>query len=193
MSKLSRRTLVATAAVLPALVVPAGAALASDEDPELLALGVEFEKAAVDWVRQRQSDRANSDEWDARVETASGIPRDQAPKIVAPAFWEDHPDKAAIAYSRVWIQISDELYRGPNGEDLGAMRWSAIHDRMWPLANRIMQDRPKTVAGLGIVARAASFVCEEWFDDEHPDPDQDRSIIEAMCAFCGVIPLPAEV
>ena len=60
MSKLSRRTLVATAAALPALVVPAGAALASDEDPELLVLGIEFEKVAVDWVRQRRSDRQPS-------------------------------------------------------------------------------------------------------------------------------------
>jgi hypothetical protein len=59
MLKLSRRTLVATAAVLPALVVPAGAALASDEDPELLALGVEFEKVAVDWIATGKRSRTS--------------------------------------------------------------------------------------------------------------------------------------
>jgi hypothetical protein len=193
MSKLSRRTLVATAAVLPALAVPAGAALASDEDPELLALGVEFEKAAVDWVRQRRSDQVNNDEWDARVEAATGIPRDQAPKIVVPAFLEDHPDKSAVAYSRVWHRIADELYRGPNGEDLSELAWNDIHDRMWPLAKRIMGHRPKTLAGLAVLARAASFAREDWFDDEHEKSGTGRSIIEAMCAFCGVTPLPAEV
>jgi hypothetical protein len=41
---------------LPALAMPAGAALASNADPELLALGIEFEKAAVDWVRQCRID-----------------------------------------------------------------------------------------------------------------------------------------
>jgi hypothetical protein len=73
------------------------------------------------------------------------------------------------------------------------MRWNAIHGRMWPIAERIMTFRPKTAAGLAIVARAASFACSDWFDDEDEQSMLDRSIIEAMCAFCGVTPLPAEV
>ena len=59
MPKVSRRSLIATtAAALTAFAVPAAAAEA--EDPEPLALGVEFDKVAVDWVRQRRSDRATA-------------------------------------------------------------------------------------------------------------------------------------
>jgi hypothetical protein len=106
---------------------------------------------------------------------------------------EDHPDEAAVAYSRVWHRIADELFPcGPNGEDLGAMAWADIHDRLAPLADRIMEHRPKTVAGLAIVARAASYVGSEWFEDLE-DEERGRAIIEAMCAFCGVTPLPVEV
>jgi hypothetical protein len=80
---------------------------------------------------------------------------------------------------------------GPNGEELDP--WEDIHGRMWPLASDIMTFRPKTVAGLAIVARAASFAREDWFNDEHDESETGRSIIEAMCAFCGVTPLPAEI
>jgi hypothetical protein len=79
------------------------------------------------------------------------------------------------------------------GEDLDELAWNDIHDRMWPLANRIMEHRPKTLAGLAVLARAASFAREDWFDDEHEESETGRSIIEAMCAFCGVTPLPAEI
>ena len=192
-STFTRRAIVATAAVLPALVVPAGAALASDEDPELLVLGIEFEKVAVDWVRQRRSDRAHTAEFRARVEAASGIPFDQRSRH--PWVYDDQnsPEAvAATAYHQTWDRISDEMGNlGPNGEELDP--WEDIHGRMWPLASRIMTYRPKTVAGLAIVARAASFAREDWFNDEHDESETGRSIIEAMCAFCGVTPLPAEI
>jgi hypothetical protein len=51
------------------------------------------------------------------------------------------------------------------------------------------------VAGLAIVARAASFTRADWFDPGLDDEEQqgDRAAIEVLCAFCGVTPLPAEV
>ena len=80
MPKVSRRSLIATtAAALTAFAVPAAAAEA--EDPEPLALGVEFDKVAVDWVRQRRSDRARRREFHARL-AAAGLRQDQYP---------DHP------------------------------------------------------------------------------------------------------
>ena len=80
MPKVSRRSLIATtAAALTAFAVPAAAAEA--EDPEPLALGVEFDKVAGDWVRQRRSDRARRREFHARL-AAAGIRQDQYP---------DHP------------------------------------------------------------------------------------------------------
>jgi hypothetical protein len=65
---------------------------------------------------------------------------------------------------------------------------------MVPIANRIMEHRPKTVAGLAIFARATSFVHADVFDLEDLMGDErTREVVEAMCAFCGVTPLPAEV
>jgi hypothetical protein len=72
---------------------------------------------------------------------------------------------------------------------------SDIYKRMWPLANRIMTFRPKTMAGLAIVARAASYTCAEafWSDSEEGEEGfYERKAIEAMCHFAGVTPLVAE-
>jgi hypothetical protein len=73
--------------------------------------------------------------------------------------------------------------------------WTALHGKMFPIAHRIMVHRPKTAAGLAIFARAASFVDADAFDLRHWDESYNsiRATIEAMCAFCDVKPLPAEV
>jgi len=187
-STLTRRALVASTAAMPALAVPAAAA---DEDPELVALGVEFDKVAADWLRQSASDRKRAAEWRSRVEAATGIPLGESPRPFygKPASPEE---EASVDYWRIADQILDDLK--PNSSRLDDQIWESIHDRMWPLAKRIVRSRPKTVAGLALVARAASFICAEWFDFNDADEQDadDRAIIEAVCSFCGVMPLSVE-
>jgi hypothetical protein len=72
-SILSRRTLVASAAALPALAVPALAS-ADNPDAELLRLGAELEHVEQEWLARRALDR----KWSAACERArevAGMPR----------------------------------------------------------------------------------------------------------------------
>jgi hypothetical protein len=67
-------------------------------------------------------------------------------------------------------------------------RWNALHDRMHPLVNRIMSHRPKTLAGLGMITRAASLSYDD-FDRENDSESRQGDLISAVCTFCGVEPV----
>jgi hypothetical protein len=43
----------------------------------------QFEEVAIDWLRQRRTDRAHQDEFYARVEAATGVPCSGSGRIVA--------------------------------------------------------------------------------------------------------------
>jgi hypothetical protein len=191
-SNLTRRALVASAAAVPAVALPG---LASDEDRELFALGFELDQVAADWLRQFKKDRARLAEVEARIEAATGIPRDQRPPSVLPAEYTKHPDLPGAAYWRTADQLWNEMgpTLGPNGEDLGEKIWNEIHERLFPLAERIVTFRPKTIAGLAIVALAASLLCADEWDMSDDWRSFERQMIEVMCAFCGVIPAPEQV
>ncbi len=71
-----------------------------------------------------------------------------------------------------------------------------IHDRLFPFCEDILAVRPRTVAGLGVVARAASLSLEEIWDtaaELGTGTEADtRAFIENVCAFAGVLPVMAE-
>jgi hypothetical protein len=81
-SNLTRRAFVAGAAGVPVIALPARA---TDEDTEQLALGVQLDRVAADWLRQQKIDLARLAEWKARLEAATGIPFDQRPQPVFPS------------------------------------------------------------------------------------------------------------
>jgi hypothetical protein len=78
---------------------------------------------------------------------------------------------------------------------LSQCRPRSLSSDIYKRINRIMTFRPKTMAGLAIVARAASYTCAEafWSDNEEGEEGfYERKAIEAMCHFAGVTPLVAE-
>jgi hypothetical protein len=94
MSKLSRRTLVTSAAALPALAVPAFAsgALGPDHpDAELLRLGAKLDPIIRRWAAKRAVEVQWHAEWEAVCERA-GLPRIEFGAI-PDDDWHAHKEK----------------------------------------------------------------------------------------------------
>jgi hypothetical protein len=89
-------------------------------------------------------------------------------------------DYAALQAVDDWAEVDPDL-----------KRWSALHDRMHPLVDRIMTHRPKTLAGLGVLTRAASLSYDD-FDRENDNESKQGDLISAVCSFCGVEPVVAD-
>jgi hypothetical protein len=60
-------------------------------------------------------------------------------------------DYAAPQAADDWVEVDPDL-----------KRWSELHDRMHPLVDSIMSHRPKTLAGLGVIIRAASLSYDDY-------------------------------
>src|ERR1022692_1932251 len=159
MSKLSRRTLVTSAAALPALAVPALASNATDlhdpnhPDAELLRLGVQLEALIVDWHAQGAID---ADHYAARMAAceAAGLPSSKL---------ESLPEDERRAYQDKRIAVMSALHLDDDdiNEAGGSIAWNDIHGRMWPLIDVIFDHKAQSVAGLAMLARAVSLSHEE--------------------------------
>jgi hypothetical protein len=176
-SILSRRTLVASAAALPALAVPALAS-ADNPDAELLRLGAQLVPLEQERAVQMASDREKRAAVHAEVYRRTGIATRDAPCPI-----KDHP-----AYWDVRRQVSEEIW-GPNSDDEdenGAPAWDRFHDRFCPILAAILESRPKTTDGLKIQARAAALAAAQLWDGNSPPDTHEKDFIEAACAFFGM-------
>jgi hypothetical protein len=176
-SILSRRTLVASAAALPALAVPALAAV-DNPDAELLRLGAELVPLEQERAVQMASDREKRAAVHAEVYRRTGIAFHDAPRPVQdnPAYWD------------VRRQVLDEIW-GPNSDDedeSGATAWDRFHDRFCPILAAILESRPKKADGLKIQARAAALAASQLWDGNSPPDTHEKDFIEAACAFFGM-------
>lgn len=217
MPNLSRRHLVTSAAVLPALAVPAFASIVSDHprtltaaevgdlyaslddgdkreisaliraDAELLRLGVKLEALIVDWHAQQAIDR---EEWaavDAALE-ALGLPDIERGSL---------PDDEYRAYRLKRATATDSIFhdwRDQRGLDENGLSiaWTGIHDRQNPLIDAIMAIKPHTLAGLTVIARAFTLHHAEQWEPNADDDLHHRAFMEAVCAFAAVVPVPLD-
>lgn len=169
MSTLSRRNLIAGAAVLPAITLPAiGAAAASDatERPsltsdefvkvyasfddaakeqisnlvKLLELGNELEAVIPRWVAQRRADIQENDALDA---AAAGYPEIGSNELPLEE-WREYVHKRCAA-----AQAALGPSRDPDLEN-----WDRIHDKLWPIIAAIMAIKAPTLAGFKVQVRA---------------------------------------
>lgn len=182
-STLSRRALVTAAAVVPALALPASAALA--QDAELIALGPELEAVIRDWVFQQNQDRRLSDQIDAETERLTGVK------------FEDVREDGRDARTQYWKVRDEVLARlsDPNDADENSP-WNDILARAFPLARRILSMRAATLVGLTVQARAASLENAEFWDHPQELDSQDgatKGLIESLCAYVGVKPVAMEL
>jgi hypothetical protein len=187
MPNLSRRHVVSIAAVLPALAVPA---LASDAigpnhpDAELLRLGAELEAVIVDWHAQRSIDQAERDSREKACIRA-GLPRIEFGSIPDDEWraYEDKRDAVTGLIHRAGGHVNED------GEEVDV--WDEILGGMWPLIDAIMAIKPHTLAGLAVMARAFTLHHAEQWEPDADDGLHHRAFMETVCAFAGVVPVPA--
>jgi hypothetical protein len=183
---LSRRTLLAAAASLPAAAAADNPALADPTNPdaELLRLGPKLELLLAEWHAQRAKDERRIEAYDRACE-AAGFP-DVALGSVPIEEWRDCQKRrdAAVPFPL------DESGLAKNGE---SNAWNNIHGRLFPLTDEILSFRPKTMAGLAVFARAASVEnLDYWAEGTENEMEGERSFLEAICAFAGVEPVAIE-
>jgi predicted transcriptional regulator len=181
MPNLSRRHLVTTAAALPALALPA---IADDPnrhnpDADLLRLGVELETIIPEWHAQRALDSRRSEAMQAASD-AAGLPDIPYGSLPDEEF-RAYQDKRVAA----WHTVSGV-------EDSANDPWDDIHGRMWPLIDAIMDHKPRTLAGLALVARAFTLDHAEQWEADADEGLHHRAFMEAVCAIAGVVPVPTE-
>jgi hypothetical protein len=197
MTTTTRRTLVlgaaiATIPVAPSILAVAGAddpVLAGqqgEDDPELLALGVELEELIVIWHRQCAIDQKELDDFKAAA-AAAGCPHKEHDEFME----MDDADRKAYMAAHVALSNARHSDDDPEYNEAGeSIIWNEIHDRLYPLCDRILSFRPRTVAGVAIQARAISLSADTLWDEQQCERDQNLlSFIEAMCLFAGVRPV----
>jgi hypothetical protein len=182
MSKLSRRTLVTSAAALPALALPGAAMTADNPDAELLRLGAKLERIERDWSAQCALDQKHNRAYEAACE-AAGLPRkdfddfegedDDEKREHLHAY---HKKRQAVEYDGKEVVDAD-----PDLE-----RWNRFHDRMWPLVDTILAVKPQSLAGLAVITRAFALANAEWWTDG--ENEQAAAYVEA--SFLGIKPAP---
>lgn len=190
MPDLLRRSLISTVAAVPAFALPAFASEAigpNHPDVELLRLGAKLEAVIVDWHAQQAIDRKQSAAINAALEAAGLSDIDH----------RSLPDDEFRAYLAKRDAVTHPIYYADgdvneDGEEVDV--WDDIHDRMWPIIDAIMAIKPRTLAGLAVVARTFSLRhAEQWELAINADDDlHHRAFMETMCAFAGVVPVPTE-
>jgi hypothetical protein len=105
------------------------------------------------------------------------------------------PDDEFRAYLAKRDAVTYPIYRADGDVDEDGKEvdvWDDIHDRMNLLIDAIMAHKPRTLAGLGVMARAFTLHhAEQW----EPDADEGlhhRAFMEAVCAFAGVVSVPCD-
>jgi hypothetical protein len=189
MSNLSRRTLVTGAAALPALAVPAIASepIGDHPDAELLRLGAQLERVEAEWLARCAVDRKRRAAHEAAC-IAAGLPKIPFDGEHVDEYTAYEKKRARVPYEGKQAEAAETDEHGSN------VVWVDIHDRMFDLIDKIMEQRSQTVAGLAVQARAIVMDNAEWWDAgaEGTAPEQDRArlFLESLCSFLRICPAP---
>lgn len=178
MSALSRRTLVTSAAALPALSVPA---LADNPDAELVRLAEQFED-------YQSSHNALLADYNEKAEAANKLAFDRMEAINAtnPPLTERERDRQFwTEMNRAWAETgADE-----------ADRKLATVTNIDAIMRKIVDTPCHTVAGLRAKALVALDISDKLWRETKRDLDWDkeviRALIESVCVVTG-LEIPAE-
>jgi hypothetical protein len=186
MSKLSRRSLVASASALPALAVPALAANAlNNPDAELLRLGTELEAVEKLWSKQRAFDLASRAAQEAACIRA-GLRRDPFP--------DSSSEEIVKGWDAYWAKRESIPYEGKEQVEADtnsegeSIAWNNIHARMYDLIDKIFSHKPTTIDGVAVLVRAEVMDNAELWDPGVGDSTNRSSFLEALCDFLGIVP-----
>ena len=189
---LSRRSAIALAgasAIAVSAVSTAIAGTATNPDAELLALGARLETIIQEWIAERAID-ARQREAHKRACLDADLPSLDFHSTPFDQWQERNLVRGMVHY------IGKEVEDADLDEHGASIKWTRIHDRMFPLCEDILSRHPTSIPGLGVQARAASLYFEGLWDsdgdDEDPEGAAQRSFIESVSAFSGVVPVPIE-
>jgi hypothetical protein len=184
MSKLSRRTLVSSAAALPALTVPALADVIDHPDAELLQLGDQLAVVEREWEAMAVEFQRRSQIFEAARERA-GLPDRN---------YNDFENyDQFIEYNRklhaLWPESDSDLDREAETNN--------FVERKYAIIEKILSLKATTIAGLAVQARAIVLDNAEFWDrgamkseKEAPELRRQRQFLELTCSFLGIEPAP---
>jgi len=183
MSKLSRRTLVTSAATLPALAVPALASdtMAANPDFKLLQMGAKLKILIGEYLALEERENRRHAAWEAAC-VAAGLPD-------KPGRLSDDNYRAYQAKRSSLRAYSAEDEEDPENPDGWVALQNKITDRLYPLVDKILSCKAHTLAGLAVQAEAISCHHNESAAVEEGTHAEHREFIEAVCAFLNYKPM----
>jgi hypothetical protein len=182
----TRRAILAGAAMLPALAIPAIAAAlpaVAPNDTDLIELGARYEKLFLDYTN-------SIFQWAPLMRSAHAEVREKF-KF---AEWHDLPDKQNRKASRLLSQITKR-----NGCNIASDRMSVLADEMYPLAVAINDAPASSLGGLRAKALVVLREAQPVFathDGNFKFPDDggaSRSLFDAAAALTGLAPMVREI
>ncbi len=175
--KTTRRSLVASAAALPVLAVPALAAV-DNPDAELLRLGTLLAPLMQERAAQMAIDRASVDIFEAEVVRRTGIAFKDAPEITELTDLD-------VGYWAVRKAVA--LHQDDEDDDENADNvWDRIHSRLWPIARAILSEQATTLEGLKVQAKVVCFVAADRFDFLREERDDEMTFVARVCSYLGI-------
>ena len=154
---------------------------AGEDDRKLLALGVELDGFLPEYHAQLAKDALHRATWEAEC-LRLGLPRLEH-GTVSNEEWRERND-ARLCVKTIY---SDEEDRDVDGDGV-SIAWTRLHDEMYSILDRVMDCQPKTMAGLGVMARAASLDYDSY-DSSSTTSEVTELLMMALCKFCGVDPV----
>ena len=185
-STTTRRAVLAGAAVLPALAIIPATALAATGDVSFPELAARYAAIYPRWLTQTTLDVASLDKFENMVGEATDIPRNQQPHF---------GDEGYEAYSDIRSVLAKTTKDDTPVDEHGcSIVWKEIHDEIFPLVREILEQPARSIADLALQAQAFALGHTFYWIDGLADDDSEgkevRAIIDSVCKFCGVDPLP---
>ena len=184
----SRRAILAGAAALPVFALPAisAPAYAATGDVSFPELAARYAAIYSRWLTQSILDHAHLAKFEATVTEATGIPRNQQPHF---------GDEGYEAYFAIRCDLSKTIESDDPVDEHGcSIVWNEIHDELFPLVHEILEQPARSIADLALQAQAFALGQNQyWIDglsEDNSEGKRVRAIIDSVCKFCGVDPLP---
>jgi hypothetical protein len=174
MTTTTRRAILAGAAALPALAIPAVAASA---DAELIELGRQLVPAITRNLEMEVR-------WNTECGKIHAAAEARVPRSDDPSNW---------AKTEAWLAaFKDESERAPESHRVAEAKLSVAAQTFDDLCKRILTLRPETLAGLGTLALATAAMLNTTgvYDHEPHEREVDEeyatALVEAVTRLAGV-------
>jgi hypothetical protein len=174
----TRRAVLAGAAAIPALSLPAAAA------PECSYPDLAARLAAVRerWLARTMKDEADTAQFEQELAAVTGKPEGYRP---------DHTDPYFKEHLEIMERITCERpHDDPVDEDGASIAWNEIHDELFPITAAILQQPARSIADLGLQAQAFALNTPWYWSTTEPEDPDARRLVDSICKFAGVDSLP---